>query len=908
AMMMRAHTNVDHDRRQGLCVYPFTFRTQIRCSYFQRAVRTVLEDMKDTEVMTYIDDVLIFSRTFEEHLEILEKVLTRFRKFNLKVSPKKCEFLKSSIVFLGHQINEDNYEPNRANIDAIMNMPTPRNVNELRRFLGMTGFFRKFVEGYAGMTHGLNKLTHKDAEYIWTDEHQAAVDKLKGILTSKPVLSYPDYNRDFHIFTDASGVAFGAVLMQEHPSLPKEYQAIAYASKTLSGAESRRAAVHNELGAIIFALRQFKPYLYGTKIIVHTDHRPLVFLMARHKVNDLLARWLVELQQYEITIMHIDGKKNTIADCISRAKDEVEPLPEEDMEDIIDFPVCMAIHYEANSFTVRGQEDSIDIVKAQMADKELRLVRSSILNTLKDGQRLPNKWLNVMEFIRISRKGALVIHFQGRSRTLIPESIKKLIFQSFHENMAAGGHLGWRKSHEKASRRYFWPEMKADFLSWTTKCLPCQKRRDVHPSKRELQQVVITSAVFEKVGIDLCGPLRESSRKNKYYVNIVDWFSKFVISTAVPDATTDTVTRVILEECILKFGTPAEIVTDNATNFTSADFKSFGKTMGFKHHYAIPHHSRGNGATERTFRTFHDMVAKYIDKSHTDWDAILPCVTSAYNTAVHTTTGESPFYMVFGRDPVFVIDRLIDPTVIDTDKVNPDEWKTHITSTLRKTWKDAAERSRQVQLARQKAANKGAQGTGIQCGDRVLLRNYESKLKQSRKLVNKWLDGYRVTEIKGHEATIEKIGKAEKTKRVHLNQIKKHHILEEKKNKSNEATSEARTFEETTPLVEMEDVAAEEQAQMTEDKTLDANVTSGSTPIAAEEEAVAEEASTTVKDTTQKKKAKKQKKLAMKDKSSESDATTQTTTTTPSGEAEKTEEAPESRYPRRQHRMPSRFL
>uniref|UniRef100_A0A8R1DP49 Reverse transcriptase domain-containing protein n=1 Tax=Caenorhabditis japonica TaxID=281687 RepID=A0A8R1DP49_CAEJA len=238
-------------------VYAYThlpFGLKSAASYFQRALKTVLSGL-EKEVLVYIDDVLVHSKTFEEHLCSLRKVLSRFREYNLKASPKKCEFVKQSIVFLGHEINSDNYKPNQANIDSIISMPTPSNINEVRRFVGMTGFFRRFIPNFSEVAEPLTRLTKKTQEFEWTAAQQQAVDTLKHALTSKPILAFPDYDKDFHIFTDASAVAQGAALMQTTQDSEKDYVVIAYTSRTLADTETRWPAVQTELGAIIFALR-----------------------------------------------------------------------------------------------------------------------------------------------------------------------------------------------------------------------------------------------------------------------------------------------------------------------------------------------------------------------------------------------------------------------------------------------------------------------------------------------------------------------------------------------------------------------------------------------------------------------------------------------------------------------------
>ncbi|EFO88192.1 hypothetical protein CRE_06930 [Caenorhabditis remanei] len=761
-------------------VYAYThlpFGLKSAASYFQRALKTVLAGLEE-DVMVYIDDVLIYSKTFEEHLVTLRHVLSRFRQFSLKASPKKCEFVKQSIVFLGHEISGTSYSPNQANVDSIERLPTPNNVPELKRFIGMAGFFRKFIENFAGIAEPLTRLTRKEQKFVWSEEQQEAWMKLKTALTSKPILSFPNYEKPFHIFTDASSVAQGAVLMQATDTDPRNFHVIAYVSRTLSDEETRWTAIQIELGAIIFALRQFKPYVCLSKIVLHSDHRPLTFLLAKNKVNDNLARWLVELQQYDIEIVHIEGKKNTVADCLSRAKDEIAPLNNQEMEDIIDFPICMSNRprrpTESRVLTVTGSSKPINLITEQDMDKDISIIKRFLKNPATPIDRLPDEWSDVLDLMQISAKGFLVVVFEGTPRTVIPRQLRSLIFDSFHTNVMAGGHLNFRKSHQKARRKFFWPNMKSDFFRWYSECVPCQQKRHPHPSTRQPQSVVITTRIFEKVGVDLAGPLKTTTRLHKYYINIICWFSKFVISVPLPDATAETVARVILEECVLKYGTPTEIVSDNGPCFSAAAFKQFCTMLSIGHHLAIPHHSRGNGATERTFRTFHQMTSKYVNPTHTNWDTILPCVTFAYNTAVHSTTGETPFYLMFGRDPTFVIDKILDPSPSGFTDEDVRDWATHITTTLRQAWKDAAEHSLKVQEQIQARANDGAKGSDIQPGDRVLMKNYESKAGLSRKLVLPWVGDYRVLEVSENEALIQNLKKPDKApKRVHLDQIKK---------------------------------------------------------------------------------------------------------------------------------------
>uniref|UniRef100_A0A8R1HMZ2 RNA-directed DNA polymerase n=1 Tax=Caenorhabditis japonica TaxID=281687 RepID=A0A8R1HMZ2_CAEJA len=754
----------------------------------------------EQDVMMYIDDVLVFSKSFESHVKTLRKVLTRFREYNLKASPAKCEFAKKSIVFLGHEISETNYSPNQANLDAIEKMPIPRDLRAVHRFVGMAGFFRKFIKHFSEIAEPLTKLTRKEQQFEWTREQQQAFEILKGKLTSKPILAYPDYTKEFHIYTDASAVAQGAVLAQVSAN-EGNIQVVAYGSRTLSEVETCRPAIQIELGAIVFALRHFKPYIWLSKIILHTDHRPLVHILAKSKVNERIARWLIEIQQYDITIVHIDGKKNTVADCISRAKDEVAPLPTEELEDIIEFPVCMAIDRSKDrvpkKFTPGNTQKPVDLALEQDKDSDVNIIKTFLTSPATTIDGISEKWLPFLERVRMSETGILTVTFgNDNPKVVIPHTLQKLMFESFHTSLLGGGHFDWRKTLHKAQKKYFWPGMRADFLKWTLECLKCQQKRNPHPSKREPQLVVVTSQVFEKVGIDLTGPLRTSVKSNKYYINMICWFSKFVISVPLPDATCETISRAVLKELVLKFGTPNQIVSDNASSFTSAAFQQFCSLLEIGHHRAIPHHSKGNGATERTFRTFHAVISKYINKEHSDWDTILPFTTFSYNNTVHSTTGETPFFLVFGRDPTLTIDRIIDPAPA-TKKTDIGWFKESLTTTLREVWKQAATRSREAQATYQNKANERANGSDIRPGDRVMYKNFSTHKGLSRKLILPWRGDFRVVEVDAPKATIyDRQHPMKPEKVVHLDQIKKIYEAEDERKMTDDKESDDEMFDE----------------------------------------------------------------------------------------------------------------
>jgi hypothetical protein len=341
---------------------------------FMRAMAKVLYGLEEG-VLAYVDDVLIYTKgTFNEHLEMVRKVLGRMREFNLKLSPKKCEFARKQITFLGHCIGNNNYTPAKRNIEKIMEYPRPSSLKELRRFVGMVSFFRRFIPRFSHNMEPLNKLNQKNKKFEWGEEQERAYQWAKLAITNPPVLAYPDYSKQFHIFTDASNCGQGAALMQLEENEKSKFNAISYYSRSLSASEKRQAPVHNEMGAIIAALRAFKPYIFMSEVILHTDHKPLTYLKSLSDTNPQLARWAIELQNYNVKVVHVQGEQNKVADALSRTeedKPDTVGTATEALEDIVEYPVCLACELVQSKL----------VMPVQLADEAL-LVGQGGENTL----------------------------------------------------------------------------------------------------------------------------------------------------------------------------------------------------------------------------------------------------------------------------------------------------------------------------------------------------------------------------------------------------------------------------------------------------------------------------------------------------------------------------------------------
>ncbi|PIO70757.1 hypothetical protein TELCIR_07378 [Teladorsagia circumcincta] len=302
----------------------------------------ILSGLEDS-CLAYIDDIIIFNKSFAEHLQALRTVFERFRVFNIKTSGKKLtEIAQSKITFLGHEISYNSYSPADRNIRAMKEFPTPTTAKEVKRFIGMANFFRRFIRNFAGIAAPLYELTKTNAKFLWGTRQEEAFIALRDCLASKPCLAYPR-DREFILCTDGSSLAVGAGLFQRSEDDDNKLVAIGYFSKALTDSQKRWSPTHIELFAMVSALRFFRATIYGNLTRVLSDHKPLTFLLKHNKIHDNLARWIVELQSYNITIEYLKGSSNTVADCLSRVTRPSSQFQEgsPEIDDIVEFPRCL---------------------------------------------------------------------------------------------------------------------------------------------------------------------------------------------------------------------------------------------------------------------------------------------------------------------------------------------------------------------------------------------------------------------------------------------------------------------------------------------------------------------------------------------------------------------------------------
>ncbi|KAL6726387.1 hypothetical protein Aduo_008362 [Ancylostoma duodenale] len=517
-------------------VLPFGLATSPAA--FQRMMDLVLGELgiKDSEVFVYIDDILIATDTTERHYEVLRLVFEAMRRANLKLKAQKCEFFKQEISFLGHMINQEGVATDPGKVEKIREYPRPQNVAQLRTFLGMASYYRKFIFKFARITECLYQLTSPKAQWRWTEREEKAFEEMKSKLTQAPILAQPDMegaaneSNPFVIFTDASTHGLGAVLCQQgkdgflHP--------IYFASKKLSKAERNYHITDLEALAVVFAVNKFHFFIYGFKTVVKTDHKPLTSLFKQTNVSARVLRWALLLQKYKLDVQYVAGKANAVADALSRgtaAEEESEQVLCSENEMIVGRTIV-----EESEWLKELREDDefrelIAALEVGRTDLEVKMPRSN--------KKLLSADFTIDEgYLKMVREDTMV--------KIVPKSKREKVVKEAHEG-ALTGHFSARKLWRQLRKIVFWDGMLSDVVRWTKRCQKCFLTNTYEKNVPPLKPIT-TSAPYEFIGIDLV-EFGLSEKGNKYALVVVDHFTKFAGAYPIPDKKARTVASVLFE-------------------------------------------------------------------------------------------------------------------------------------------------------------------------------------------------------------------------------------------------------------------------------------------------------------------------------------------------------------------------
>ena len=723
---------------------------------FQRCMNYLLMDVSHT--MVYIDDIIVYSTTFEEHLTDLEKVLNVLKQNGLKLKPSKCEWVKAKVTFLGHVVSAEGMTPDPENIAKVKNFPVPKSIKEIQRFVGLASYYRRFIKNFAMIAAPLHKLTSKDSEFIWTDVHQKAFEELKQKLITPPILRFPDLSKPFILMTDASGYALGAVLGQQDEK--EKDHVIAYTSRGLKPHEKNYSTIEKELLAIVFGTKQFRHYIWSRKVILLTDHRPLQWLKGHGDPTSRLVRWMLQLQEFDIHFQYRSGKSNANADCLSRIEDTTDPNLQKKLTSVF------SIHdNESEVLTIikniPNSNNNIDLRREQDRDDELKEIMINC-STQRNNQSKISSQFEIENGVLKFNSGGILLY-------VVPKHQRKSLLLQYHDGIL-GGHLSTRKTLSRLKRKYYWPTMSEDTRTWCKSCTICLTRKDAGKLiKAPLKPIPPPAAPMEMTAMDILGPFPETADGNKYILVFSDYFTRWPEAFAIKNQTAEVIAQIFVEQIIFRYGVPKKLLTDQGTNFTGNVLKAVNELFQILKLQTSPYHPQTDGLVERFNRTLANMLSTYTNSRHNDWDVYIPSCLFAYRNSVHASTNETPFFLMYLRESNMPIDLTFSQPI--SHYMETPDYVTLMKERLGKVWTQAGLQLKYQQEQAKDVYDRTAKDHIFKVGDKVMVSTPLTTKGHSNKLHRPFKGPFDVVKVTSTNLQIRKKKNADPVI-VHVNRCR----------------------------------------------------------------------------------------------------------------------------------------
>jgi len=692
-------------------------------SVFMQMMNGVLKDYIDFFVIVFLDDILIYSLNPELHTGHIRLVLNRLRQHQLYANPEKCSFSQLSIEFLGHIISAAGISMDPRKVAAVVEWPPLTNQQDVRQFLGLAGYYRRFIDQFSTIAAPLTDLLRNDVPFVWGEQQQRAMHQLKQAITTAPTLIIPDLAQPFIVHCDASGFAVSGVLSQrrngiEHP--------VAFLSRKMNAAERNYDVREQELLALVTCCREWRHYLEAAPdTTINTDHASLQHLLTQKEfTNRRQARWSELIQAVLPSIVPIKGSANVVADPLSRRPD----LRDDCSIDYLD-----SASYCAPISIVQPDLTLLDDIKEAYADDS---TWSALLQHSPDQ---PPEHYEVIDGI---------IYVKVGHRIVIPDSdeLKHRLIAECHDSGTAG-HRGVTKTHVAVKQRFYWPRMKRDVAQYVVSCPTCQQSKysNQHPAGL-LQPIPIPTRNWQQVTMDfVTGIPTTSNYSYDMIMVVVDRLSKYAhfIPTYITCDGKDIATY-FYDGIVRLHGVPESIISDRDVRFNSTFWQQLWSRLGTDIRLSTAYHPQTDGQTERVNRTLIEMLRCMVDEAQSDWDDCLTSCEIAYNTSQHSGSQHTPYFLNHGFEMRKPIDSIIQQPVTNEDS-----------NTFAERIGSAIERARQhLQLAQQRmvqSANEHRREEQYKVGDYVWLTtaNLHLPTTVSNKLQHLWCGPFAITQKYG---------------------------------------------------------------------------------------------------------------------------------------------------------------
>jgi hypothetical protein len=624
----------------GLRNSPSTFQAMM-----DQEFRDIIEEQRllGTEIIIYMDDILIASTSLEGHRNAVHAILDRLEELDLYLKPEKCTWEAPRVDYLGLILEKGVTRMDLAKIKGIASWPTPTTVKQVRSFLGFCNFYRPFIYHFSHIARPLNELTRKENPWTWEERHQKAFEELRNRVTSEPVLAQPRLDQQFELEVDASGFAFGAVLSQKGEDGKKH--PIAFYSATAIEAERNYDIYDLELLAIVKACRHWRPYLAGSphKVIVHTDHANLQYWRQPHKISRRIAREVLELSEFDIELHHIPGKNNGQADALSRRPDYDQG--ERDNENVIVLPDNVFVNTGSTTFEPPRAAQNEDILRPWVDPHQLKEING--------------EW------------------WKGQRRVITGDTEMRRTIIKNHHDLPAYGHPGISCTTDLVARYHWWPNLATEVQNYVKGCAECQRHKiNTQARKAPLSPItpVREALPFQTIALDFIVKLPVSNGYDSILTITDHDCSKAAIFIPCNETiNAEGVAGLYLRYVFPRYGLPTKIISDRDPRFTSKFMKELLHLIGATTNTSTAYHPRTDGQSERSNQFLGQFLRPWVNAQQDNWEPYLPIAEFAHNAWRNETTRQTPFSILMGYEPRADISNI--PTSIPILELRREVWK-----------------------------------------------------------------------------------------------------------------------------------------------------------------------------------------------------------------------------------------